>query len=207
MLAWRRLSPSRVNGSTVTIEPKIEAFRARVAYRPCIETIIAFFHSRSLDKAIVRSSWEPGGATTLASNLGAKLLLYERRSVDGRSRAACYNVFSRLKRKKINARRIPVQLRTLEELVRPQPDMADVVDRLLNWMDLENDAMRKGEPQPAFQTRAGEPIFPDSEESRASDCQTRMIHTSCGNRLSAVLISYPLPGSEYDASFSRPVSS
>ena len=92
---------------------------------------------------------------------------YERRSVDGRSPSACINVFDRLKRKKISARCVPVQLRTLEQLLRPQPLMADVVDRLLDWIDAENDAMRAGQPQPAFKTRSGESIFPDSEECGA----------------------------------------
>ncbi len=83
---------------------------------------------------------------------------------DGTSRAAAVDVFSRLKRKRIQGRLVPVQLRTLEQILKPQQQMAEVMDRFLSWVDRENDAVRAGEPPPAFETEAGGPIFPNPSE-------------------------------------------
>lgn len=90
---------------------------------------------------------------------------YTRGSTDGRSLGATENVVARLKPKWTPTRGVPVQLRTLEQVLRPQPLMAEVLDSLLRWIDLENDAMRAGQPKPPFQKPNGQPIFPNPTES------------------------------------------
>ena len=84
---------------------------------------------------------------------------------NGWSSAAAENVFARLKPKRVTERRVPLQLRTLEQVLRPQPMMADVVDRFLDWIGRENQAVRDGLlEQPEFKTLSGEEIFPAGED-------------------------------------------
>ncbi len=83
---------------------------------------------------------------------------------DGTSSAAAVDVFSRLKRKYKRGRTVPVQLRTLEQILKPQQQMADVMGRFLSWVGRENEAVRAGEPPPAFETETGGPIFPNAGE-------------------------------------------
>jgi hypothetical protein len=105
---------------------------------------------------------------------------------DGRSAVAAVGVRSRLKQRRVAERRVPVKLRTLEEIVNPQPQMSAVNERFLEWVQRENDAWLSRLPPPAFETHTGEAIFPDpnevewwltdvqqrkSEEARATEAQ------------------------------------
>ena len=59
---------------------------------------------------------------------------------------------------------LPVKLKTLEEILNPQPDAQVVIHRLLDWMDRVDLATQTGDPRPLFQTADGDDIFPDSDE-------------------------------------------
>ena len=91
---------------------------------------------------------------------------YDRRlgQVNGKSAAATADDFARLNQKFIKRRCVPVNLRMLEQSLRPQPCMADVIERLSGWIDRENDAVCSLEASPDFQTPSVDAIFPDSEE-------------------------------------------
>ena len=82
----------------------------------------------------------------------------------GSPRAATRNVRSRLTRRVTEERRVPVRLRTLAEILDPQPQTAEVLHRLLDWIDRADRAAQAGEPKPAFTTAAGDPVFPDDGE-------------------------------------------
>ena len=79
---------------------------------------------------------------------------------DGKARNAAIDVASRLERIGTAGRTIPVKHRTLEETLNPQPEMAAVMGRFLEWVDGENDNLHAGLEPPAFETPDGEPIFP-----------------------------------------------
>ena len=59
---------------------------------------------------------------------------------------------------------LPVKLKTLKEILNPQPDAQVVIHRLLDWMDRVDLATQTGAPRPLFQTADGEDIFPDNDE-------------------------------------------
>merc|ERR1711960_67898 len=79
-------------------------------------------------------------------------------------RAATRNVRSRLTKRVDEERRVPVRLRTLADILDPQPGTAEVLHRLLDWIDRADRAAQAGMPKPAFTTEAGEPVFPDDDE-------------------------------------------
>ena len=56
---------------------------------------------------------------------------------------------------------LPVKLKTLEEILNPQPDAQVVIHRLLDWMDRVDLATQTGAPRPPFKTADGEDIFPE----------------------------------------------
>ena len=91
---------------------------------------------------------------------------------NGRHWTAAVNVYSRLAKRQINTRRVPVKLRTLQEALDPQPLMSQVLARLLAWIDREDGALQGGQPPPRFETAEGETIFPpDDEEWWLTDVQ------------------------------------
>jgi len=61
---------------------------------------------------------------------------------------------------------IPLKRRTLEETLNPQPDATVVIKNLLDWIDKVDESSRTGAPKPAFETEAGEPIFPPDPEDK-----------------------------------------
>ena len=70
----------------------------------------------------------------------------------------------RVKVKFNNEHALPVKLKTLEEILNPQPDAQVVIHRLLDWMDRVDLATQTGDPRPLFQTADGDDIFPDNDE-------------------------------------------
>jgi len=82
----------------------------------------------------------------------------------GDPRAATRNARSRLTKKETEERRVPVRLRSLDEILDPQPQTAEVLHRLLDWIDRADRAARAGKPKPAFTTAEKEPIFPEDDE-------------------------------------------
>merc|ERR1711969_171096 len=91
----------------------------------------------------------------------------------GDPQAATRNVRSRLTKTVAEERRVPVRLRSLVEVLDPQPETAEVLHRLLDWIDRADRAAQAGEPKPAFTTAAGEPVFPDDEEWWLTDFDRR----------------------------------
>ena len=59
---------------------------------------------------------------------------------------------------------VPVRARTLEEILNPQPLMARVMHRLLDWIDRADQASAARLERPPFLTEDGGEIFPPSEE-------------------------------------------
>ena len=84
---------------------------------------------------------------------------------NGRSASAATDVASRLERKRIAARTIPVTHRTLEEILNPQPSMQTYMSRFLEWVVRENDCLNHGESPPAFETPSGAEIFPTDPDN------------------------------------------
>ena len=82
----------------------------------------------------------------------------------GAPAAATRNVRRRLTRREEVERRVPVRLRTLAEVLDPQPETAAVLHRLLGWIDRADRAAQAGEPKPASTTPEGEAIFPEDDE-------------------------------------------
>ncbi len=92
----------------------------------------------------------------------------------GNPQVATRNVRSRLTKQMDEERRVPVRLRTLAEILDPQPGTAEVLHRLLDWIDRADRAAQDREPKPAFSTAAGDPIFPeDGEEWWLTDFDRR----------------------------------
>ena len=67
----------------------------------------------------------------------------------------------RVKVKFNNEHALPVKLKTLEEILNPQPDAQVVIHRLLDWMDRVDLATQTGDSRPLFQTADGDDIFPE----------------------------------------------
>jgi hypothetical protein len=70
----------------------------------------------------------------------------------------------RIDQKFCNERSIPLKFRSLAETLNPQPDAQVVFRRLLDWINRCDLASQTGQPKPAFQTLAGDPIFPVDED-------------------------------------------
>ena len=83
---------------------------------------------------------------------------------NGRAPEAARGVRARLRPRLEQRREIPLELRTLAEMLEPQPAMAAVIARYLDWAEREVAALHAGKPPPAFGTPDGEPIFPSGEE-------------------------------------------
>ena len=60
-------------------------------------------------------------------------------------------------------RRVPVRLRSLAEILNPQPQTAAVLHRLLDWIDHADQASQRGEPRPALRRADGAPLFPETQ--------------------------------------------
>ena len=82
----------------------------------------------------------------------------------GNPAAATRNVRSRLTRRETLERRVPVRLRTLAEILDPQPETAAGLHRPLGGSDRADRAAQAGAPKPAFATAENEAIFPEDGE-------------------------------------------
>ncbi len=75
----------------------------------------------------------------------------------------CENVLSRLEPVHAEARRVPLRLSELRQILNPQPKAADVVHALLSWIHRADAASQAQESKPAFQREDGSAIFPPEE--------------------------------------------
>jgi hypothetical protein len=67
----------------------------------------------------------------------------------------------RLAPRRVAENLLPVRLRSLEEVLMPQPRTAAVMANLLDWIDRVDRAAQVGEMRPEFATPDGEAIFPE----------------------------------------------
>ena len=74
------------------------------------------------------------------------------------------SIRNRLKQRVIKEMSVPVELRSLEQIVNPQPRALAVIRKLLDWISRVDLASQQGLPRPEFKTVDGEPIFPPQEE-------------------------------------------
>ena len=74
------------------------------------------------------------------------------------------DIRSRLKQRVIKEMSVPVELRSLEQVVNPQPRALAVIRKLLDWISRFYLASQQGLSRPAFKTVDGEAIFPPQEE-------------------------------------------
>ena len=75
----------------------------------------------------------------------------------------CENVLSRLEPVHVEARRVPLRLSELRQILNPQPKAADVVHALLSWIHRADAASQAQESKPVFQREDGRAIFPPEE--------------------------------------------
>ncbi len=94
-------------------------------------------------------------------------------SVAWKSTSAATNVAKRFVRIIQNEKGIPLTHRTLHDILNPQPQMAEVMERFLSWVATENDAFHAWRPKPQFCTEGGEPIFPTDEQWWLTSVQQR----------------------------------
>ena len=78
-------------------------------------------------------------------------------------------IFDRLDKRISWRTRVPVKLKALQEILRPQPDAMTVIKRLLGWIDRVDWASQCGEGKPAFSTPEGGPIFPPPGDNGEPD--------------------------------------
>jgi hypothetical protein len=76
---------------------------------------------------------------------------------------ACRNVLDRLEPVHVEARRVPLRLASLPQILNPQPKAADVVHALLSWIHRADAASQAGDRKPLFEREDGTPIFPPGE--------------------------------------------
>jgi len=89
-------------------------------------------------------------------------------------KAATRNVAKRLTKATEEERRVPVRLKTVAQIMNPQPHTAAVLHRLLDWIDRADRAAQAGLRKPAFETPEGKPIFPpDGEEWWLTEMERR----------------------------------
>ena len=74
------------------------------------------------------------------------------------------DIRSRLKQRVIKEMSVPVELRSLERIVNPQPRALDVIRKHLDWISRADLASQQSLPRPAFGTVDGKAIFPPQEE-------------------------------------------
>ena len=70
----------------------------------------------------------------------------------------------RFKVKFNNEQAIPVKLKSVEDIINPQPDAQVVIHRLLGWMDRIDSASQTGASRPPFRTIDGGEILPRDDE-------------------------------------------
>jgi hypothetical protein len=63
----------------------------------------------------------------------------------------------------VSERFSPIRLRSLAEVLDPQPEAKRVYADLLDWIERADRASQLGQPRPPFTTAAGEDIFPEEE--------------------------------------------
>ena len=79
----------------------------------------------------------------------------------------------RLKQRSYNVERtIPLQFKTLPDILNPQPVATIAVKHLLSWIDRVDDAAQRGLPRPPFKTLGGGESFPE-EAWRSIDIASR----------------------------------
>ena len=61
----------------------------------------------------------------------------------------------------VSANLAPVRLRSLSEVLDPQPEAKAIYSQLLAWIDRADLAAQRGEPRPVFATASGDDIFPE----------------------------------------------
>ncbi len=71
--------------------------------------------------------------------------------------------FSERLKPRYRSSRAALSLRTLAESLDPMPRAREIVAELLSYFDRADLASQAGAPRPAFETPAGEPIFPEDE--------------------------------------------
>ena len=74
------------------------------------------------------------------------------------------DLHSRLARRQIRQRSIPIAHRCLEDVLSPQPRALVVIQKLLAWIDRVDHASQRGSARPAFATPDGGSIFPPNED-------------------------------------------
>ena len=79
----------------------------------------------------------------------------------------------RIQPKYLDERMVPVKKKKLGEILNPQPQAAQVIQNLLDWIDRVDLASQKNAPRPIFKTINGEDIFPD-EPWWLTDVQRRI---------------------------------
>ena len=75
----------------------------------------------------------------------------------------CNNVAARFTTKREGARRVPLRAKTLAQILNPQPETADVLHGLLDWIQRADLAAQRGDPRPDIQRADGAPLFPNSD--------------------------------------------
>jgi hypothetical protein len=75
----------------------------------------------------------------------------------------CTNISKRLRVQYEEKRRVPLKLRTLKEILDPQPETASVLHGLLEWIDLADRRAQRGQAPPPALLPEGDPLFPDPE--------------------------------------------
>ena len=75
----------------------------------------------------------------------------------------CVGVAQRLKASYSEQRRVPLRLRTLGEVLNPQPDTAVVLHGLLDWIDRADAASQANAPRPDICRADGAQLFPATD--------------------------------------------
>jgi hypothetical protein len=92
------------------------------------------------------------------------------------------DIGDRLKHKWKLGQTIPMKVRTLAEILKPQPQLSDTLPNLLDWIGRADAAASGGDSKPAFQTTTGHNIFPPMGELWwLTDVQKRTSHKEASN--------------------------
>ena len=99
------------------------------------------------------------------------------------------SVRSRLRARYAEQRRVPLRLRSLQDILNPQPRTARVLHGLLDWIDRADTAAQRGQPRPDLSRADGEPLFPVDEPWWLTDLERRNPATeSCPDDLDVARI-------------------
>ena len=82
------------------------------------------------------------------------------RDFEYKASSADVKIFERLQKRRTGRTCIPVALKTLQDIISPQPEAMSVLKRLLSWIDRVDWCSQRGEGKPPFTTPEGDPIFP-----------------------------------------------